>query len=281
MKQLLIVLCALVFSAVGCVSTQPQYRGVSGNKYLSSSPKMTVIVSNEYSHIESNRRKRNRRFSSGNGSYFQTDETHDFFKVKDKRVRSGVAIEYNEMSKGYWFPNVLENVKPAFADKIITVDSQSYYYKCALVKSHVLLDEEVIQKLTDQKVITPSYFLVHAIGKRFGTDNRVKMYITYFEDFNSNGTSYTSKDWENTSLLTDAQKKQLRGLKERGNKAFKLHHAFNGLEPITPPQIVQSESQGVKESVRARLKALKQYLDEGIITQEDYDEQKAKALKDL
>ena len=57
MKRVLAGLCVLFFSTIGCVSMEPAYRGIDGNKYSSSSPKVTVVVANDLGLVSGKRGK--------------------------------------------------------------------------------------------------------------------------------------------------------------------------------------------------------------------------------
>ena len=281
MKRHFFVFCALAFFSVGCVSAKPPYRGVEGNTYRSESPEMTVSVHSAFNRTEIAENAYDREYATGPGSFTQTDELYQFLNIDDNRVKSGVVIESNEMSKGFWFPNVLGPPNGAFENEIVTIDGVNYYYKCELAKIGWIFDKSTVKKLRNENIITPDFFLVHVIGKRFGSEGRVRFFISYFEDINLQGTNYTYDDWKDKSRLTVEQQRQLKGLIEKALNSYEVAHRFDGRKKAEAIGGSGEEKVDSRRTVRDRLKALKQLLDEGIITPEDYKEKRAEIVKEL
>lgn len=121
-------------------------------------------------------------------------------------------------------------------------------------------------------IVTEIIHSGNAKGAIQGYDNKISMSLIGYALFNE----YTLRMVE--CKLLGGISLAIKGVKIDG----RLNLSISDQEEIvgTAPKAIHRTSAD-NDTVRARLKALKQFFEEGLITQEDYEQQKAKVLEDL
>ena len=273
MKKLILI--SICIGLMGCVSPTTQ-RGIINDQifYSTGIPKMQVNVADKPDTVISCKNRKLKHFKNNSQTFSEDREQYVFLNLDGRRIKSGVAIEYTRMNKGYYFPDVLAGVENPFDSGKISIDGKMFHYFYGYVTSNYALRKPIVDKIDNTEIILPNYFLIRAIGRRFGIDKRIVIYISYFENINfSDKTAFSYNDWKNEAYFTDEQRQILKDIKKRGDRAFTISHELDSSEPIA--KTIQDDS------LQHKLKLLKQSYEAELITKEEYEAKKNELLNEL
>ena len=268
MKKLLLILLCL--SCVGCVTPTTQ-RGVIDNQvfYSTGIPEMKVKVTEKPDRFFTCTKQR----PGGGGNCTLKDEQYLFLKLSDKHIKSGVLIEHVNISSGRWLPDAMYWVKNEFKSGKTMVDGKMFQHSIAYMPSTKIITGGVLAKLENTDIIIPNHLYAKAFGRIVGVDKRVKVYVIYFENLSlTGGDQYSYGDWKNKTLLDDSQKRTLKEVEKRADKAFTISHQLNPQEPTVTVQT---------DPIQSKLNLLKQSHEADLITKEEYIAKKKELLDAL
>lgn len=310
-KVFFILTLACLIALLGCAEIDKfqQTRSVRDNVFFSSSnPQIRMKVSPDFTYLGMTEETHGKNRQGGLHPAIDDDEVNSrqfsylFTKTTATReLVKGVVIRCCIITgdPNQWSPdllsgagNVLEAGKINIEDKSSPdgiLSSKKPYRYGIFTASEVFLRNETFL-ITGRGIAIPGCLLVKTLEKSTGLGNKSLMHIIYFEDIGRGTCSALA----NASTLSDDQTELIGSFIGRSNAAiqFMASEEAGGMQRLiaAPPAPEQKESPAVPTvdttpaergdlpDIGSKLHTLKQLLNEGLITQEDYERKKQELL---
>jgi hypothetical protein len=316
-KAFFILTLACLIALAGCAEInklQPA-RSVRDNVFFSSSnPQIRMKVNPDFTYLGMTEGTPGKNRTGGLRPSLDDDEINNrqfsylFAKTTAPReVVQGVVIRLTMITgdPNQWSPdllsgaeNILETGKIKIEDKSspdgILSNKETYRYGI-FTSSEVLLRNEAAL-ITGKGMTIPGCLLVKTLEKSTGLGNKSLMHIIYFEDIGSGPCSALT----NASTLSDDQTALIGSFVGRSNAAIQFMDyeeagdtqrliaappAPEQKEPPAAPALDTTDTTpaggGDLPDIGTKLHTLKQLLNEGLITPEDYESKKQELLDAL
>jgi len=277
MKRLTLICVGLVLfcsGLVGCVSSGGTQRSLIDDQtfYSDGTPEMQVTVTDKPDAVFHSKDRKPRKFAAGSGTYNEDSEQYVFLNLDGKKIKSGVLIAYDKMSEGYYLPNVFRDDQISFDSGKKNIDGKNFQSFLGIY-SATIFRGPIIEKIEQTNVIIPNFYIVKAFGRRVGVNNRIRIYVLYFENLNySDETQYSYADWKDIKLISDDQKQILKDMKKRAENAFVISHTRELSVPVIETQ---------NDTFKSKLSLLKESYEANLITKEEYEAKRKKLLDKL
>jgi hypothetical protein len=232
MKRLAILLFVLFsFLFIGCAG-QKVKRVVQDNIFYSSNePEISIKVDPNFKYLGKTEESKYGEFENlqGNPGPQHKRAFYIFGEIGDNNtLKKAIGIDINSIDKGYFLPDLFDNVKYKLDSGTVKIGGEIYEY---FITPRPSLPKIVRKAMKDKGYVLSNCYMYKVIGTIFGPEEQDLLKIYYAEDvYHINGLNYRCKDWRNKELLEDDQKTLLKKFDKRANGAFRIMEYFSPSE---------------------------------------------------
>ena len=318
---ILTLACLIALSGCAAIDKFHPQRTVEDNVFFSSSnPQIRMKVKPELSYLGEVEGSPVNNRAGGLRTFIDDDEINSTQRsyiftepTKTGKFSQGIVIRLCTITgdPDQWSPdiladagNILETGTIAIEDKStadgILASSEPYRY--GIFTSNDLFTKNEAALIAERGITIPRCLLVKALEKTSGLGNKSRMHLLYFEDIGGTACSALT----DTPTLSEEQRTLIASFVDRSNAAIRFMDSGK-IEAekrlITAPPAPEKKAPPAAPIVKkapavpavekapvptegpadigAKLHTLKQLLDEGLITQEDYDKKKKELLEEF
>ncbi|GEM_PF-1775660 len=219
--RFLLVFCIL--SSAGCAMMRTERKVVPDNVFMSSRhPDINIKIDQSLKYIGKATASKYSKHKTHPGGSNASFESHLFGEVgENNKIKRAVIIRFLRIHTGFWLPDNFSNVKFMLDTGIVDVNDINYQYAVFPDTSPFINYEEIF--LFDSGYVVPNCFIVKALARREGTNNKHKYYVAYLEAAQTilDG-KYRCKSWTNRDNLEGEQREYLTTIAENYNKCIEI-----------------------------------------------------------
>ena len=267
------ILVVLFFMLAGCAQIGlTSKRVVSDNIFYStSSPKIKVEVDDNLKFIGE---KHLKNIRVGNGTNSQDKNYYIFAEEKNGHAVKGLTIGIGKISPGYWASDIFMNYKNKIIEGVVNLNGKDFIQ----IVQAGSIGQKTEKIILDNGLIPAGKVFVSIYGKNYGVDSNIQLKIIYWEDLSlynerigSSGLNDTS-GWYHREVYTDKKESLFSEFLQKANKSFNV-------SDITDYDIADLNSNQTKiPNNIEKLKMLKKMKDDGLITEQEYNDKKKNIL---
>jgi hypothetical protein len=307
-----ILLCLIALSGCAEIDKFQTTRSVRDNVFFSSSnPQIRMKVNPEFTYLGMTEMTREAGKEGGLVIALDDGEINNrqfsyFFATTaaDGKLLKGVVIRLSIITgdPNQWSPDLLAGAENVLEQGKIRIDDNSSpdgilaskepYRYGIFTGSRVLLKEEA-SYITAKGITLPGCLLVKTLEKAVSLGNKSRMQILYFEDIGSAACAALSDastpSVDQTALVTSFIGRSNDAVHFMASGEAETTQRLISAPPIEeqkePPLVKTEEAKPVEKDespdIASKLHTLKKLLNEGLITQEDYERKKQELLDAL
>lgn len=273
-KYIFIIMLLFLITGCNAIGIKNIKQVQDNTLYSPLSPKAKIEINQDYKYIGNI--KTNPRHEETNNELKL--ERYVFAKYdENRRIESAIEVLFRSVTPGYFISDIFKSVdkNKVVLNSIIDVNG-SKYNSILMVGNTGLVDF-----YNEKGFIAPSMGFAHGIARNFGPKSKEQFQVWY---------------WEDLDLINKKLKQQLGygfasapKYKYLDAKELKFMDEFidRSKQAYTIKNVSQAELDSFNESAvavqdnSAKLVELKKLMDQGVITQEDYDKKKRELLKEF
>jgi hypothetical protein len=273
--HLRVMVISVLIILVGCAELKIQ-RNVHDNVFYSNKlPQVNIKVNPDFVYLGKAEKNIFKNYSSRAGGDTIEHVSYIFAeKGKYNHLKKVITIHfYTVKGSGFWLPDLFSGVKTPLDSGVVNIEGNNYQY-CVTAHSSPLMGYE--QKLiSDKGYVLPNCLLVKGYGRRVDSGNKTKFIILYAEDIRfKENNNYQCNRWQNVDTFHSEQKNFLSEFLDRCNENLRILPDSPSIKPV------DVDSKSASDNIEKKLESLKDLLNKGLITQDDYDEKKSQILKE-
>lgn len=282
-SSLVVMLCAGNAFGFGKLYTEPNVT-VENNTLLSNTdPKVKLLVNNDLEYIGHVHGEESKQAATSNEYAKVIVDTYIFVgRNPDKRVEKMFTFTVLNHDRPRW---IFFNDLPDRINHDRLMDSGKYqigkhnFYFAAFVGNNYSDTEK--DYLRERGYMLPQYFLLKTFEKTVNSTDSVKAIITYNEGLDT----FIHKEynnWRNPSIISDSQKDEMKGFLQRAANSFAEvtnQNAVRSLPPLISVNSTTSTAPFPAFDLDAELRRLQKLKNDNLITEEEYNTLRAKALE--
>lgn len=270
MKNLILGML-LVSVLTGCSNlTTKITREVKDNVFYSSlHPKIKITIDKKYEYLGKNKK-------SSTASSFDSDSKtylNEYIFVEknySSKVLSGIVIRINRINSGIWSEDIYMNYKNGIINDVVKYNDLKYkqFIFKGGVNSHLFY--------TDKGIYPPRGVLKRIISRNVDVSRNIQFQIVYYEGLNGlnidafNASLYS---WEDIRFTEKKQLKSLREFIKRAESSINFQNFLD--EDIS----ILQDNMLLPKSNSEILVELKKLMDQGIITEQEFETKKKEILE--